>query len=136
MTDYNTQIIDEFRAHHGKVAGMFAGMDLLVLTTTGAKSGEPRLKPLAYSQDGDRYVVVASFGGAPVNPAWYHNLVAHPEATVEVGDQKFLVHATLAHDAESDRLFEQHASKYPQFNEYKRKTTRHLPVFVLEPVKA
>jgi deazaflavin-dependent oxidoreductase (nitroreductase family) len=109
---------------------------LLLLTSTGAKSGEQRVKPVAYSMDGDRYVIVASYGGSDENPAWYYNLVAHPQATIEVEDQKFPVSATLTSGEESDRLFAQHATEYPQFNEYKKKTTRHLPVFVLEHDKA
>jgi len=130
--NWNQKLIAEFRANHGEIGGHFEHMKLLLLASTGAKTGEQRVTPVAYTMDGDRYVIVASYGGSDVNPAWYHNLVAHPQATIEVGDQKFPVSATLTTGAESDRLFAQHAKAYPQFNGYKLKTTRHLPVFALE----
>jgi deazaflavin-dependent oxidoreductase (nitroreductase family) len=132
--DPNANVIEEFRANQGRLGGMFDSMQLLLLTSTGAKTGRPFTKPLAYTKDGDRYVIVASFGGAPTHPAWYHNLVAHPEVTVEVGADKFPAHATLTTGEERERLFNQHAAQYPQFNDYKAKTTRELPVFVLERV--
>jgi deazaflavin-dependent oxidoreductase (nitroreductase family) len=132
MADWNTKVIEEFRANHGKVGGTFEHMELLLLTSTGAKTGEQRVKPVAYTMDGDRYIIVASYGGGPDNPAWYHNLVAHPQATIEVGEEKFPVSATLTSGEDSERLFAQHAKAYPQFNGYKQKTSRHLPVFALE----
>lgn len=134
MADYNAPIINEFRENKGKVGKMFAGMELLLLTTTGAKSGKTYIRPLAYTKDGDNLVIVASKGGAPTNPDWYHNLIAHPEVTVEVGEDKFKVHATETSGAERDRLFKQHAAKYPGFNDYVVKTTRVLPVFLLERI--
>lgn len=132
----NAPIINEFRTNQGKVGGPFGGMQLLLLTVTGRKTGKAYTRPLAYTQDGDRFVVVASKGGAPTNPDWYHNLVTHPEVTVEVGADKFQAQAIKATGKERERLFEQHAQQYPQFNDYKAKTTRELPVFLLERIEA
>jgi|ERR1700683_129253 len=130
--DPNTAVIEEFRAHQGRVGGYFEQLKLLLLSGAGAKTGQPFTKPVAYTMDGDRYVIIASKGGAPTNPAWYFNLKAHPDVTVEVGDEKFQARATEAAGAERERLFNQQAALYPQFNEYKTKTTRQIPVFVLE----
>jgi deazaflavin-dependent oxidoreductase (nitroreductase family) len=113
---------------------MFMGMELLLLTVKGAKSGNEYTRPLAYTKDGDHLVIVASKGGAPTNPDWYHNLVAHPDVTVEVGAEKFQAHASKTIGKERERLFEQHAVAYPVFNDYKAKATREIPVFVLERV--
>jgi deazaflavin-dependent oxidoreductase (nitroreductase family) len=132
MVDYNAPIIEEFRANHGKVGGNFGAMELLLLTSTGAKSSKSYTRPLAYTTDGDRLVVVASKGGAPTNPDWYHNLLAHPEVTVEVGDEKFTARAKKTAGKEREHLFNQHAKQYPVFQGYKAKTSRELPVFVLE----
>ena len=132
MADFNAPIIEEFRANGGKVSGMFGGMDLLLLTTTGAKSGKVSTIPVAFTKDGDNFVVVASKGGAPNNPDWYHNLVAHPEVMIEVGTDKVPVRASETKGEERERLFEQHADRYPGFNDYKAKTTRTIPVFILE----
>ena len=131
MADFNAPVIEEFRASGGKVGGPFGGMDLLLLTSKGSKTGKLITKPLAYSMDGDDYVVVASKGGAPTHPDWYFNLTSNPEVTVEVGSEKFTGKATEAKGKERERLFEQHAAKYAVFNDYKAKTTRTLPVFVL-----
>jgi deazaflavin-dependent oxidoreductase (nitroreductase family) len=134
-TDYNAfnrQLIEEFRANGGKVSGMFAGAPLLLLTTTGARSGQPRVAPLAYTSDNDRLVVIASKGGAPTHPDWFHNLRANPEVTVEVGKEAFPARATIPEGAERQRLFEQMAAQMPNFAEYQRNTTRKLPVVVLE----
>jgi deazaflavin-dependent oxidoreductase (nitroreductase family) len=126
-------LIADFRAHHGEVtAGPFAGRRLLLLTTTGAMSGQPRLAPLVYTLDGDRYVVVASKGGAPSHPAWYLNLVANPAVTVEVGGETFPARAVVTGGAERERLFAAHAAANPTFTDYQRRTTRVLPVVVLE----
>lgn len=129
---FNDNIVEEFRANDGKVGGMFAGVPLLLLTTTGAKSGRSLVSPLAYTEDGGRLVVIASMGGAPKNPAWYHNLVANPLATIEVGNDRFEVQATEAKGDERDRLYQQQAEKFPVFVDYARKTTRVIPVFVLD----
>ena len=130
---FNDRLIDDFRAHGGQItSGPFAGRSLLLLTTKGAKTGEERTRPLAYTRDGERLVVVASKGGSPTNPDWYHNLRAHPEVTVEVGPDKFRARATVADDVERRRLFDQHAAKMPAFADYEKKTTRRIPVVVLE----
>jgi deazaflavin-dependent oxidoreductase (nitroreductase family) len=130
----NTKIIEEFRSNQGKVGGFFASMSLLLVTTHGAKTGKETVIPVAYTKDGDHYVIVASKGGAPTNPAWYYNLLAHPEVTVEVGAEKFKARATNTTGKERERLFDQHAAQYPGFNDYKAKTTRVIPVFILERI--
>jgi deazaflavin-dependent oxidoreductase (nitroreductase family) len=134
MNDFNQKIIDEFRVNGGKVGGMFSGMELLLVTTKGAKSGKEVVFPVAYTKDGDNYVIVASKGGAPENPAWYYNLLANPEVTVEVGAEKFQARAIDTKDEEREKLFDQHAKEYPQFNEYKAKTSRVIPVLKLEKI--
>ncbi|MGB8648454.1 MAG: nitroreductase family deazaflavin-dependent oxidoreductase [Anaerolineae bacterium] len=134
MENFNQQIIDEFRSHHGKVTGYFENSDLLLLTTKGAKSGKETTTPVVYSKDGDRLVIIASKGGAPTHPSWYHNLIAHPVITVEVGTQKFKVRAHHVTGEERTRLYNQHAHQYPGFKEYQAKTTRVIPVFVLERI--
>jgi len=130
--DFNQQVIAEFRANSGKVGGPFAGSPMVLLTTTGAKSGKERTSPLVYTTDGDRIVIIASKAGAPTNPDWYHNIVANPTATVEIGTERFQAHATVAEGAERDRLFNQQATQMPGFAEYQTKTTRVIPVVVLE----
>lgn len=126
-------LITDFRANGGQVtSGPFAGRPVLLLTTTGAKSGQPRLAPLVYSRDGDHYVIVASKGGAPTHPAWYQNLLAHPTVTVEVGEGTFEARARVTEGAERDRLFAQRAADSPNFAEYQRRTTRVIPVVALE----
>lgn len=126
-------LITDFRANGGQVtSGPFAGRPVLLLTTTGAKSGQPRLAPLVYSRDGDHYVIVASKGGAPTHPAWYQNLLAHPTVTVEVGEGTFQARARVTEGAERDRLFAQRAADSPNFAEYQRRTTRVIPVVVLK----
>jgi deazaflavin-dependent oxidoreductase (nitroreductase family) len=132
--DFNAKVIDEFRANDGRVGGMFESMPILLLHHTGAKSGAQRINPLAYQADDGRYVIFASKGGAPSNPAWYHNLKANPDTTIEVGDQKLAVHAGEATGAERDRLFRAQAERLPQFAEYEHKTSRTIPVVVLTPV--
>ncbi len=132
QSDFNLKIIEEFRANGGETFGPFKGRPLLLLTTTGAKSGEQRTTPLVYSKDGERLVIIASMGGAPKHPSWYLNLVANPEATVEVGTEKFTARASVAEGAERERLYAQQAAEMPAFNEYKEKTTRRIPVVVLE----
>jgi deazaflavin-dependent oxidoreductase (nitroreductase family) len=130
----NTKIIEEFRSNHGIVGGYFEGATLLLMTTKGAKSGKEVIIPVMYTKDDDKYVVIASKGGAPENPGWYYNLLAHPEITVEVGDEKFQARAVNKTDKERERLFDQQAKLYPNFNEYKEKTTRVIPVFILERI--
>jgi deazaflavin-dependent oxidoreductase (nitroreductase family) len=134
VNDFNRNLIDEFRANHGKVEGVFAGAPLLLLSTTGAKSGRRRTNPVVYTTDGDRLVVIASKGGAPSHPDWYRNLVANPKVTVELPDETFEARATAASGAERQRLFDAQAALMPAFNEYAAKTDREIPVVVLERV--
>ena len=132
-SDYNAKVIEEFRANEGRVGGTFQGMPLLLLHHTGAKSGSRRINPLAYLRDGDRYVVFASRGGSPTNPAWYHNLSAHPQASIEVGTHAFEVDASEAAGEERERLFRTQVERVPQFGEYERRSGRRIPVMVLSP---
>ena len=141
MQDYNRRIIEEFRANEGRVGGPFAGATMVLVTSTGAKSGRPHTTPLVYLREddatgrpGDRIYVFGSMGGAPKHPAWYHNLKAHPEATVELNTEKYPVSATIVTGAERDRIFEKQASLRPQFAEYQSRTTRRIPVVALERV--
>ena len=105
MTEFNKKIVDEFRSSGGKVSGQFAGAPMIIITHTGAKSGKTYTTPLVFSKDGDKCVIIASYAGAPKNPSWYHNLVTHPEITVEIGADKFKAKATEVKGAERDRLF-------------------------------
>lgn len=133
-TNWNKNIIDEFHAKRGKGVTNF-GDRLLLLTTHGAKSGRAHTTPLAYHRDGDRYVVAASMGGAPKHPSWYHNLVKHQGATIEVGDEKFEVKATpIPKGPERDRMYADHGKMMPGFLDYEKKTSRIIPVVVLERV--
>ena len=129
--DFNKKVIEEFRANDGKVGGYFENMNLLLLHTTGAKSGQPRINPVAYTRDGDQYVIIASKAGAPSNPAWYYNLAANPDVMVEVGKERFAAKAAVANEPERTRLYGQMAAKYPAFMEYEQKTTRTIPVITL-----
>ena len=131
--DFNANVIEEFRANGGRVGGMFEGMPLLLLHHTGARSGEERVNPVAYARDDGRYVLIASKGGAPTNPAWYHNLLTHPEITIEVGTDTIDVSASEATGDERERLFRAQAARFPQFAEYERNTDRVIPVIVLTP---
>ncbi len=130
--NYNQTIIETFRANEGKVPGWNY---LLLLNTTGAKTGVQRVSPLAYSTDGDRIVIAASKAGAPTNPSWYSNLLANPRVTVELGPERFQARATVVKDeAERDRLYAQHAELMPGFAEYEKKTTRKIPIVLLERI--
>jgi deazaflavin-dependent oxidoreductase (nitroreductase family) len=131
MSEWNDAIIKEFRANKGKVGGNFADATLLLLHTTGAKSGLERVNPMVYFMDGDRYVVVASKGGADTNPDWYTNLLAHPDVTVEVGTEQFPATAAATSEPERTKLFEKMESIRPGFTEYKHKTSRVIPVVTL-----
>ncbi|HEY3064140.1 MAG TPA: nitroreductase family deazaflavin-dependent oxidoreductase [Chloroflexota bacterium] len=132
---FNQDIIDQFRANGGNILrGQFTGRALLLLTTTGAKSGRPFTSPLAFTRDGDAYVVIASKGGAPTNPDWYHNLVANTEVKVEVGTESFDARARVTAGEERERLFAAQAALMPGFADYQRKTSRQIPVVVLERV--
>lgn len=134
MADWNSGIIEEFRAKGGKGVTHF-GDRLLLLTLRAARSGRERTVPLAYHRDGDRYVIAASKGGAPKHPDWYHGLVKHQEASVEVGTEKFKVRATpIPRGPERDRLYDAHAKLMPGFRDYEKKTTRIIPVVALERI--
>jgi deazaflavin-dependent oxidoreductase (nitroreductase family) len=130
--DWNTKIIEEFRANEGRVGGPFEGAPLLLLHTTGAKSGAERVHPVMYQADGDRLAVFASKAGAPTNPDWYHNLRANPTATVEVGTETFTVAAREAEGEERDRIWTRQKELVPGFADYEQKTTRQIPVVLLE----
>lgn len=135
MKDYNERVIQEFRANKGEVGGQLEGTPLLLLTTTGAKSGKQHTTPLGYmsdGSDGERLIVFASVLGAPNNPAWYHNLVAHPEVTVENGAEAFDATAVVAEGSERDRLWELAVNSYPFLNDHQARTTRRIPVIALE----
>jgi deazaflavin-dependent oxidoreductase (nitroreductase family) len=137
MTDFNTAIIEEFRANGGKVGGPFAGADLLLLHHTGARTGKERVTPLAFLPAGESYAIFASKAGAPENPAWYRNLIAHPEATIEVGTAVIGVRARVAGPAERDDLYARQVKRAPNFADYEAKAApyRTIPVVVLDPVK-
>ena len=128
---YNDDVISEFRANAGKVGGRWEGRDLLLLTTTGRKSGREHTTPMVYSRDGDRLLVYASKGGAPDHPDWYKNLAANPHVTVEVGPETFEATATPLEGEERDRLFAEQAERWPQFGEYQERTERVIPVVAL-----
>jgi deazaflavin-dependent oxidoreductase (nitroreductase family) len=132
VNDFNTGIIEEFRASHGVVGGPFAGAPLVLLTTTGAKSGAKRTNPLAALPEGGRLYVFASKAGAPTNPDWYHNVVAHPEVEVEYGDEKFSAVAHVVTGPERDRLYEAQVAAMPGFGEYQERAGgRVIPVVEL-----
>jgi len=131
MSDFNQQIIEEFRSNRGKVGGQFEGAPLLLLHTTGAKSGAERVNPVMYQQVGDDLAVFASKAGAPSNPDWYHNLVTNPRASVEVGEERYDVDSRVAEGQERNRIWEAQKSAYPGFADYERQTTRTIPVVIL-----
>jgi deazaflavin-dependent oxidoreductase (nitroreductase family) len=131
---FNERVIAEFRANGGQVGGSFAGRPMLLLTTTGARTGRERTIPLVYTQDGDDIVVIASKGGAPTHPDWYHNLRANPLVTVEVGTERYQARARVAEGEERARLYAAQAAIMPFFAKYQQETTRQIPVIVLERV--
>ncbi len=131
MSDFNKQIIEEFRENAGKAGGFFADKQLLLLHTTGAKSGLPRLNPLVTIEDGDRLIVAASAAGAPSHPDWYYNLAAHSNVTVEYGTEQFAAVATAASEPERTELYGKLAAQYDFFDEYAVKAGRIIPVIIL-----
>jgi deazaflavin-dependent oxidoreductase (nitroreductase family) len=132
LDEMNNKVIEDFRANHGVVGGIFEGMKVLLLHHVGAKSGKQRVSPLVYAKDGDNFTIIASKGGAPTHPDWYHNLVAHPDVTIEVGDETISVRAEVAEGDERQRLYDQQAAIMPQFHEYAEKAgTRQIPLFLL-----
>lgn len=131
--DWNSKIIEEFRANGGKVGGPFEGAPMLLLHCTGARSGKERVHPLMYLPVGDAYAIFASKGGAPNNPDWYYNLLAHPKARIEIGVETKSVTARAAERTERDLIWTMQKERYPAFAEYERKTSREIPVMILEP---
>ena len=131
MSDWNRQVIEEFRANEGRVQA-FAHQPLLLLTHRGARTGTERTNPLAYFPDGDRYVIVASKGGAPEHPGWYLNLVANPSVELQVAADKFRARARSAESGERERLWKLMTRIWPAYDEYQAKTRREIPVVVLE----
>ena len=131
MSDWNTRIIEEFRANDGRVGGPFAGAPMILIHHTGARSGTERVNPLVYFPDGDRFVVIASAGGAPKNPDWYHNLKAHPRTTVEVGAETFAVDVQELTGDERSAVWQRVVAAMPGFGAYQEKTTRQIPVLAL-----
>ncbi len=133
-SDWNTGVIEEFRANGGKVGGQFDGAPLLLLHTTGARTGQEHVTPVMYRHVGDGYAVFASKAGAPNNPDWYHNLVANPSVRAEIGTQVVPLTARVAKGDERDRIWTAHKTANPGFAEYEKKTSRQIPVVILEPV--
>jgi deazaflavin-dependent oxidoreductase (nitroreductase family) len=134
MNDFNQQVIDEFRANDGQVGGQFEGWPMLLLTTTGAKTGQARTSPVVHTVDGDRVVIIASKAGAPHHPHWFLNLKANPEVTVEVAGDAYQARAVEVTGDERDRLYKQMADQMPNFYEYEQATDRVIPVVVLERI--
>jgi deazaflavin-dependent oxidoreductase (nitroreductase family) len=131
VNDWNTQIVNEFHENGGKVGGQFQGAPLLLLTTTGAKSGQARINPLAYLGEGERVFIFASKAGAPSNPDWYYNLLAHPEVTVEIGTETFPAKAVVIEGEERDQIYARQVQRMPGFGDYQQKTNRKIPVVEL-----
>src|SRR6266487_1565254 len=129
---FNKSVVEQFRANGGQVPGR--KYPLILLTTTGAKSGLPRTTPLNYSTDDDRIIVIASKAASPTHPDWYYNLVANPEAMIEIGTEKFRVRAKVAEGEERERLFNAQAALMPFFAEYQQQTTRQIPVIIFERI--
>ncbi len=133
--DFNARVIEEFRSNAGHVGGQFANATVLLLHHTGAKSGTERVSPLVYQPVGPNFAIFASMGGAPVNPAWYHNVVAHPDVIIEVGTQTIPVRAHVAGPGEREDIWERQKRDRPNFAEYEVKAVpREIPVIILEPV--
>jgi deazaflavin-dependent oxidoreductase (nitroreductase family) len=134
VSPWNRTTVDDFRANEGRVGGTFEGAPLLLLHTVGARSGAERVNPLMYQDLGGPVAVFATSGGAPANPDWYHNVVANPDVTVEIGAETRRMHARTATGAERDRIWTKQKHDYRGFAEYERRTDRVIPVVVLEPV--
>ena len=132
--DWNTKIIEEFRGNGGKVGGPFEGAPLLLLHTTGARTGQEHVTPMMYRAVDGGYAVFASKAGAPTNPDWYHNLVANPAVQAEIGTQTLRLSARVADDAEREPIWSAQKREYPGFEEYEEKTSRQIPVVILEPL--
>ena len=133
-SERNRAVIEQFRANAGQVGGVWQDRPLVLLTTTGAKTGRQHTTPLMSHREGDRVFVFASMGGAPKSPAWYHNLVANPAVTVEVGPERYEARAVVLQGDERDRVYAEQAKNFPQFGDYQTRTTRKIPVVALERV--
>ncbi|MGD9696601.1 MAG: nitroreductase family deazaflavin-dependent oxidoreductase [Thermoleophilia bacterium] len=133
MASWNERIIEEFRANAGRVGGRFEGSPLLLLTTTGARTGLARTTPLVYLADGDRFAVFASAGGSPAHPSWYRNLLANPRVRLEVGTAHLEATASVAEGAERERLWAAQVARMPAFGDYQRAVEREIPVVILTP---
>jgi deazaflavin-dependent oxidoreductase (nitroreductase family) len=133
MSDWNAGVIAEFRKNKGKVGGNFEGAPLLLINHVGARTRKVRINPVMYLKDGHRYIVFASKGGAPTNPDWYHNLKAHPDVKIEVGNETIEVRAEEITGPDRDRIYKQQSSLYPQFAQYEQKTKRKIPVIAFTP---
>ena len=131
MNDWNRKIIEEFRTHGGKAGGPFEGVTLLLLTTTGAKSGQKRINPMTCLLDDERLFVIAAKGGAPTNPDWYYNLLAHPQVTVELGTEQFAATAVPLEGEERDQIFARETQVHPGTADYQKKVARKIPVIEL-----
>ena len=135
MADWNSKIIEEFRANDGKVGGPFDGAPLLLLHTVGARTGQPRVNPMMYRLVPGGYAVFASKGGAPTNPDWYHNLLAHPRVRAEIGTETLEFTARVADTQAREPIWAEQKRRYPGFADYEQKTTRQIPVVILEPAR-
>jgi len=131
--DWNTHIIEEFRANEGRVGGPFEGRPILLLHHRGAKTGTERVNPVAYQAVGDDFAVFASKGGSPSHPDWYYNVLAHPRVTAEIGTATVELAARVAEGEERERIWSAQKAAYPGFADYERKTTRQIPVIILTP---
>jgi deazaflavin-dependent oxidoreductase (nitroreductase family) len=131
--DPNQGVIEEFRDNSGKLGGPFEGAPMLLLHTRGAKTGQERVNPMMYQADGDNVAVFGSKGGAPTHPDWYYNLLANPRVTIEIGSATRAMMARVAEGEERERIWSKQKSDYPGFAEYELKTSRQIPVIVLEP---
>lgn len=132
VSDWNARIIEEFRTNGGEVGGPFEGASMLILHSTGARTGQERITPLVYQADGERIAVFASKGGAPEHPAWYHNLLAKPDVAVELGTETVPMRARVAEGDERERLWTRQKQLMPGFAEYEARTSRQIPVVILE----
>jgi len=132
---FNARLVEEYRANGGKLSGQLAGSRLMLLTTTGAKTGLPRVAPLGFATEGDRWLVIASANGSPKAPDWYHNLVANPEVTVELGSERIPARAMTAEGAERDRLWDYLMSQMPFISEHEQRAGRQIPIVILERSK-
>lgn len=133
MNEINTKVIAEFRENGGKVGGMFEGWPLLLLHTVGARSGREHVSPLVFFPFEGRRYIIGSAGGGPKHPAWYHNLVAHPDVTIEVGDETEAATANVLHNEERNAVWTKVVAAMPNFGEYEKQTTRTIPVIALDP---